>query len=481
LKRLIIIVYFLYFSEFFRCGVLIPWQHRDAPIIKRVNFISITFDNPRYSCKLRNKINQGTIINHKPCLRKWGDFIREGLMTYGEFTKRVTTTVVIIGVAFILFRAVIDLASILLIVFTCWVLSVGLNHIIGKMTSRGMNRGLAALITLSGVGLVIALVLFIIIPPFIVQITNLVNDLPTTVEGLVQDYDNFRTQNPNLGRVLPQFTLDDYRELFNAQVAEITAGEPRTALNLDVRQLAGSALPILGGIGSFVGSLIANTIFIILITGYLLADPLVYYRPILTIIPKSQEQRMVEVLNKIRKAIVAWMGGLAISITFTGTLVTLMIGVVLNVPNALALGVLSGVAGIIPNVGYYIALVPVIIFTAADDPVKVIPAAIIYWLINQIEGALVTPAVVKNQLNIPAGVVLPFQLIAAAVFGFYGILLAVPILAILIIIVKEFYVYDTLGKGKTYNPQLVMLPDGEIRIEYDEDDLAENPHARAEA
>jgi hypothetical protein len=68
-------------------------------------------------------------------------------------------------------------------------------------------------------------------------------------------------------------------------------------------------------------------------------------------------------------------------------------------------------------------------------------------------------------LNIPAGLILLFQIIAGAVMGFLGILLAVPILAILITLVRELYVYDGLGKKgrvtlvtETDSGQLALLP-----------------------
>ncbi|MGF1506420.1 MAG: AI-2E family transporter, partial [Anaerolineae bacterium] len=59
---------------------------------------------------------------------------------------------------------------------------------------------------------------------------------------------------------------------------------------------------------------------------------------------------------------------------------------------------------------------------------------------------LITPSVMKAQLNIPAAALLPFQLIAAIFFGFLGLLLAVPLLAILVTLIRELYVFDVRGK-----------------------------------
>jgi predicted PurR-regulated permease PerM len=123
------------------------------------------------------------------------------------------------------------------------------------------------------------------------------------------------------------------------------------------------------------------------------------------------------------------------------------LGLILQVPNAVALGVLAGLGNIIPYIGYYAALIPIAIFAlASSGPVTMLLAILIYFIVGEIENKLVTPTVVKHELNIPPGLILLFQIIAGALMGFLGILLAVPILAILITLIRELYVYDGLGK-----------------------------------
>ncbi|GAB4517612.1 MAG: AI-2E family transporter [Anaerolineae bacterium] len=368
-------------------------------------------------------------------------------MTYAEFVRRALTLVGIVILAFVIMMGLWELSSILLIAFTCWVLSVGLNALIMRVERRNISRGVAALIVILGVILFLSILVAIILPPFIRQVTNLVEGLGPAVESLVSGYEDFYTSESTptaLREVLPEFTIEDYNDLLSGGALGEIMADQGGAIDLGV--IAGSAIPILGGIGSFIGSLLANLGIIILISGYLVADPLVYYRPIVSIVPKEHEQRAVEILDRIRQSILAWMGALSVSITVTSVAVTLVVGVLLQVPNALALGVIAGLGTLVPNLGYYIGLIPIIIFTAAADPAKVIPAAFLYWLINELEGKLVAPVVIKEELDIPAGVVIPFQLIAAAVFGFFGILLAVPILAIIVTLVREIYVFDTLGK-----------------------------------
>jgi predicted PurR-regulated permease PerM len=384
-------------------------------------------------------------------------------MDFGEFLRRAVAFVAIVIVAVLLGNIIGQLASLLVLVFACWVFAVGLDYAAGLLERRGMGRGMAILVVLVALLLVVVLSIAIILPAFALQIVDLVEGLPAAIESIVQTYDDLRSEYDLLAQILPEFTVEDYQNLLDASFNEvIPENSELPAINLNA--LLGSALPVLGGIGSFFGSLLANLFLITFITLYLLADPLVYYRAVIAIVPQSREQRALDIINEIRRAIVTWIGALSVSILFVGSMTTLALGVVLQVPNAVALGVIAGLSSFIPNLGYYIALFPILIFTAAHDPILVIPAFVMYVLINETDGKIIQPRIVQSTLAIPAGVVLPFQIISASLFGFFGIMLAMPILAIVIILVRELYVVELLGKRQTVS-KVVEGPDGKLVLE----------------
>ncbi|NJL55376.1 AI-2E family transporter [bacterium] len=390
---------------------------------------------------------------------------RKAAMDFGEFLRRAVLFVVIVVVVILLGSVISRLASLLILVFACWVFSVGLNYAVLRLQRYGLSRMAAILVTLLGTLLVFVLAIAIILPAFVEQIASLVASLPAAVESLVQRYEQLRLDSDLAAQVLPEFTLEQYQTLIETQFEEVIPDTgATTAINLNA--LFASALPLLGGIGSFVGSLLANLFLLLFITLYLLADPLVYYRAVLAMVPTSSEARAVEIINDIRRAIVAWMGALTISILFVGGMTTFVLGVVLQIPNAVALGVIAGLSSFIPNLGYYIGLIPIVVFTAAHNPLLVIPAFIAYVVINETDGKVIQPRVVQNTLSIPAGVVLPFQIISASLFGFFGIMLAVPILAIVIILVREVYVAELAGKRKPAT-HLEENTDGDLVLVYD--------------
>jgi hypothetical protein len=90
-------------------------------------------------------------------------------------------------------------------------------------------------------------------------------------------------------------------------------------------------------------------------------------------------------------------------------------------------------------------LIPIFVFTMAEDPSLMLRAIPAYLAIQLLESNVITPMLIRQELQLPSGGVLLFQLVAAALFGALGLLLAVPLLLVLVVLVREIYSYDILG------------------------------------
>jgi predicted PurR-regulated permease PerM len=120
------------------------------------------------------------------------------------------------------------------------------------------------------------------------------------------------------------------------------------------------------------------------------------------------------------------------------------LGLFLGVPYAPIIAVFSGVATFIPTLGAFLPLIPIFIFTMATDPLLMVWAIPAYLIIH-LESNVITPMLIREELHLPSGGVLLFQLVGAALFGAFGLLLAVPLLLVLVVLVREIYSYDILG------------------------------------
>jgi predicted PurR-regulated permease PerM len=103
---------------------------------------------------------------------------------------------------------------------------------------------------------------------------------------------------------------------------------------------------------------------------------------------------------------------------------------------ALPLGILAGVAKFIPIVGSIFAAIPAIAMAFIDSPHKALVVAIGYIVIQFVENHLLVPVLMKHGVNLPPAMTLGIQALMALLFGFLGLLVAVPLLAAILTIVR---------------------------------------------
>jgi predicted PurR-regulated permease PerM len=374
-------------------------------------------------------------------------------VTYQEFVKRFLTVVaVVLGLL-----AIWQLREIVLVVFLAAIIAISLSVPVHRLQAWGMKRGYAITITLTIVLLGFVTFLVWLLPVLVTQMADLVEELPDATDQTFLEYNNWRSkQSSTIQDILPRA---DYEEIEK----QLGLGESDEPPAFDFSDVSNVALPVLGGAANFALGLVAQLAVIIIVSIFFLLDPSDYVRGIITIFPAAYRPRAMEVITQLQKTVVTWMAALSLSISVTVVLVTIVLGGILRVPNSLALGVIAGVTTVIPNIGSLISIVPIIIFTLADDPAKLPFVLIAYLLIQQVESNVITPSIVKRELSIPPAALLIFQLIAAALFGFFGILLAVPMLATLMTLIRELYLYDVLGM-RGVKVEVEQLEDGSWKV-----------------
>ena len=119
---------------------------------------------------------------------------------------------------------------------------------------------------------------------------------------------------------------------------------------------------------------------------------------------------------------------------------------ILRVPLALVNGVLSGVLTFIPNVGPTLSTIPPVLLALLESPEKAVAVLVIYIVIEQIESNVLTPLIMQRQVSLLPAVTLASQLIFATFFGFLGLFLALPLLVVTQVWLKELLVKDILNK-----------------------------------
>lgn len=376
-------------------------------------------------------------------------------MTYPEFIRRAVSVIVLVIAAVLLLLLIGRIYPILIIGLLSWIIAVGLSIPVNFFRRKGLRRGPAMLLTLALSAVVIALFIRLLLPALVTQVNNLLAELPEAGEQAVESYGSLRASSETLANLLPEFTVEEYRNLLDAP-----AGGP----TLDFNSLVGSALPLISSVGGFLANIALNLFLIFFLTLYFMLDPMVYYRIVIALTPAGSETRVLEVLEQVRKSVVAWVGSMVLEVTITAIMVTIALWI-LRVPNGIALGVLAGLGNIVPYVGYWAALIPIVVFAAAvGGPGLALAAFIVYFIIGIVEANIILPANMGSSLKLPAAVILLFQGIAGTLLGFWGVLLAVPLLAIVATLLREVLVFGALGKHGGV-PYVLETPSGELVLD----------------
>jgi len=162
------------------------------------------------------------------------------------------------------------------------------------------------------------------------------------------------------------------------------------------------------------------------------------------------------VYDQIAVTMQGWIIGQLASMLVVGILATIGL-LLIGVPYALLLGVLAGLAELIPYFGPVFAFIPAAIVALLVGPQQLLWVVILYLVIQQLEGNLIQPMVQRHAVELPRPLTVVAILLGASLFGVLGMFVATPLMAIALVLVKMLYLHDTLG-------QAIDLPGGNEEV-----------------
>jgi predicted PurR-regulated permease PerM len=197
----------------------------------------------------------------------------------------------------------------------------------------------------------------------------------------------------------------------------------------------------------FVSSTLAAFGGLLLITFlavYIGAEPTVYRAGLMHLFPHKARARADEVLSAMAVALRKWLVTQLIAMATIGTVSTVAL-LILKVKAAVALGILAGLFEFIPTIGPIISAVPAVAMGFLDSPEKALTVALVYVAIQFLENHILIPLLMRGGVDIPPALTVVTQALMALIFGFIGLMVAVPLLAAVMVPVKMLYVEGVVG------------------------------------
>ena len=192
---------------------------------------------------------------------------------------------------------------------------------------------------------------------------------------------------------------------------------------------------------------VAAGLFLILVLSiYIGADPELYHTGILHLVAPDAREKSAMVLGRVATVLRKWLMTQAVAMLVIGAAATIAL-VILRVKAAFALGVIAGLLEFVPTIGPILSAVPAVAMGFLDSPEKALYVALAYLIIQQAEGHILIPILMKEGMDLPPALTIITQGVMALLFGFLGLLVAVPLLAAVLVTVRLVYVQGIVERG----------------------------------
>jgi predicted PurR-regulated permease PerM len=338
----------------------------------------------------------------------------------------------------LLFRTI----DVLLVVFLAIILAVYLDAVSGFLQRRGgvpPAIGLAAGLALT-LGALVGVV-FLIAPAVVQQVQDLIANLPRYLTDLDQSINRLFRSIPVLRRGVTD------------------TGSPgllATSLNEMFGALRGAVVPYLkGGL-----ELIIVTVSVVVMAVYLVRNPAVYLEGLVALVPPARRPLARVILYDLKLTLHSWVVGQIIAMVVLAALTTLGLWV-LGVPYFLAFGMFAGLAAIVPFFGTLAStLVPALFALGVMGLGKALAVTALGVGVHLVEANFVAPVVMERKVNLPPVITIAGVLLIGKLFGLAGLIVAVPILAFVMVLVRHLLLGEIYG-----DPISELKPSGTVPVE----------------
>jgi predicted PurR-regulated permease PerM len=164
------------------------------------------------------------------------------------------------------------------------------------------------------------------------------------------------------------------------------------------------------------------------------------------LLPDRRRAQGAYVMDRITVVLRKWLVTQLIAMLVIGVVTTAIL-LALRVKAAFALGLLAGLFEFIPTVGPLLSAIPGVAMGFLDSPEKAATVAVAYWGIQFLENHILIPLLMKGGMDLPPALTVVTQALLALVFGFLGLMVAVPILATVMVIVQVLYLNEQSGSA----------------------------------
>jgi predicted PurR-regulated permease PerM len=322
-------------------------------------------------------------------------------------------------VAVLLGIALTNIATVIIYIALAMFASLGLDPVLKRFERHNVKRPWAIAIVFLVLGVIGVGLLWLVVPTLITQISQFITGIPATIANFEKS-DTYAWLEGIFGPGLNTLVTD--LESFITNPANIAA-------------VSGGLLKI----GAGIATAVSGALIVVVLTLYFVASLPAIKESMMQFAPARNRPKVRDMTNQITESVGGYLMGMVI-LAFFNSVVATLLHWALQLPYPLLMGVLAFSITIIPLVGpvlYWIFATVLALFTS---PLSALIFGICYLIYIQIEAYVITPRVMSKAISIPGSLVVIGALIGGTLLGLIGALVAVPVTASILLIIKQVYI-----------------------------------------
>lgn len=300
---------------------------------------------------------------------------------------------------------VVTLKAVLIVFFIAFLVATVLHPVVSWLKRHHFPTGLAVLIPIVGLLVLAALVVYLIAPQISNEVTSFSNKIPGYAHDLKHNGINLHIDTKSVKSV-----LQNHFGTISSAVISAT----KTAVEI-----------------------VVGVISIIVISLYWLGSYERVRETIVSYFPAGGRARASDIWSRVEKKLVSWVAAQILLSIAVGLLVWIG-ALVIGLPFAGILGLISGLLEIIPTLGPIASAVPGVLLALTISWQTAVAAAIMYLIVHQLENHLLAPWLLGRTVRLSPIIVIFALLTGAVLYGILGALLAVPVALVISAFVDSY-------------------------------------------
>lgn len=292
--------------------------------------------------------------------------------------------------------------DIILLLFVVFIFVSTFNPVVERWEKKIKRIPAVLILALIGIG-ILAFVVYVAVPPIVTQFSQFISNLP----DILTKYPIIRSDNSMVKEAL-------------------------SSVSSNISGITGSIFNLTAGVFGGIFALFTA----IVISIYLLIDRNGVTK-LFKFLPAEKQEEVSDFSRKVSDKIGNWFRGQIVLCATVG-IIDLVGLLIIGVPYALTIAVISGILELVPIVGPVASGAIAAILALTVSPVKAIIIIAFYILVQQLENSILVPKIMQRAVGLSPVIIITAVLIGGKLLGIAGALLAVPIAATIAVVVQEW-------------------------------------------